>query len=29
METLERMGRENLDAIRATIARHGLDSAPV
>jgi glycine/D-amino acid oxidase-like deaminating enzyme len=25
MEELERMGRENLDAIRAAIARHGID----
>jgi glycine/D-amino acid oxidase-like deaminating enzyme len=25
MATLERMGRENLDAIRATVARHGID----
>ena len=25
METLERMGRENLDGDRATIARHGID----
>jgi glycine/D-amino acid oxidase-like deaminating enzyme len=25
IETLERMARENLDAIRATVARHGID----